>query len=197
MTTNGQYDSTTPSILNGARGRANNISHASNSSMDTGSSIGSSYNTGNSKDKKRVSDIAADVEDNSSSKFLYVLITCLAIGGFIFGYDAGVITGALLPIKEEFSLTSHVQEFVVGGQWSTVMTVIARKRPPSHFHEIQAKGTTLGAILDGLLAEALSNLLGRKSLTLLSSSIFVIGAALMTYAHQYWLFLFFGRVVVE
>ncbi|KAF8923815.1 myo-inositol transporter [Dissophora ornata] len=127
MTTDDQHDSTTPSIPNGARSRANSIS-------------------------------------------LYLLITCLAIGGFLFGYDTGVIAGALLPIKEEFGLSSQEQEFVVGG-------------------------TTLGAILGGLLAGALSDLLGRKPVTLLSSSIFVIGAALMTFAHKYWLLLL-GRVVV-
>ncbi|GJJ73144.1 MFS transporter, SP family, solute carrier family 2 (myo-inositol transporter), member 13 [Entomortierella parvispora] len=109
-------------------------------------------------------------EDSSPSRFLYLLITCLAIGGFLFGYDTGVIAGALLPIKEEFGLTSQQQEFVVGG-------------------------TTLGAIIGGLLAGGLSDRVGRKPVTLLSSVIFVVGAALMTFAHHYWLLLF-GRVVV-
>jgi SP family myo-inositol transporter-like MFS transporter 13 len=36
---------------------------------------------------------------------------------------------------------------------------------------------------------------GRKPVTLLSSVIFVVGAALMTFAHAYWLLLL-GRVVV-
>lgn len=59
---------------------------------------------------------AMSEEDSSPSKFLYLLITCLAIGGFLFGYDTGVIAGALLPIKEEFGLSSQQQEFVVGGE---------------------------------------------------------------------------------
>ncbi|KAF9578730.1 myo-inositol transporter [Lunasporangiospora selenospora] len=88
--------------------------------------------------------------EGSPTKFLYLLITCLAIGGFLFGYDTGVIAGALLPIKEEFGLSSQQQEFVVGG---------------------------------------------RKPVTLLASVIFVVGAALMTFAHHYWLLLL-GRVVV-
>lgn len=56
-------------------------------------------------------------------------------------------------------------------------------------------GTTLGAILGGLLAGALSDIMGRKPVTLLSSVVFIVGAALMTFAHQYWLLLL-GRVVV-
>ncbi|KAI1320553.1 myo-inositol transporter [Mortierella claussenii] len=115
-------------------------------------------------------EVTAEGEDSSPSRFLYLLITCLAIGGFLFGYDTGVIAGALLPIKEEFGLSSQEQEFVVGG-------------------------TTLGAIIGGLLAGALSDLMGRKPVTLLSSVIFVVGAALMTFAHRYWLLLL-GRVVV-
>ncbi|KAG0233966.1 myo-inositol transporter [Actinomortierella wolfii] len=108
--------------------------------------------------------------DSSPSKFLYFLIAVLAIGGFLFGYDTGVISGALLPIKEEFGLSSQDQEFVVGG-------------------------TTLGAILGGMMAGLLTDVVGRKPVTLLSSVIFIVGAALMTFAHAYWLLLL-GRVVV-
>ncbi|KAF9406737.1 myo-inositol transporter, partial [Podila epigama] len=119
---------------------------------------------------KLTEDSSTAEEDSSPSRFLYLLITVLAIGGFLFGYDTGVIAGALLPLKEEFGLSSQQQEFVVGG-------------------------TTLGAIIGGLLAGALSDLVGRKPVTLLSSVIFIVGAALMTFAHHYWLLLL-GRVVV-
>ncbi|KAG0201625.1 myo-inositol transporter [Mortierella sp. GBA30] len=151
----------------------NSISSNYKPADDTGSSTGiddriGGHHRSSSKDSS-VTNVGTS-EDSSPSKFLYLLITCLAIGGFLFGYDTGVIAGALLPIKEEFGLSSQEQEFVVGG-------------------------TTLGAIIGGLLAGALSDLVGRKPVTLLSSVIFVVGAALMTFAHQYWLLLL-GRVVV-
>ncbi|KAF9358565.1 myo-inositol transporter [Mortierella sp. AD094] len=160
-----------------------NGSHVRRDSGDSGSStsvndrIGHHYHSNDSNDgndNKRGTGASDDVfnngEDSSPSRFLYLLIACLAIGGFLFGYDTGVVAGALLPIKDEFGLTSQEQEFVVGG-------------------------TTLGAIIGGLLAGALSDLVGRKPVTLLSSVIFVVGAALMTFAHKYW-FLLLGRVVV-
>ncbi|KAG0375989.1 myo-inositol transporter [Mortierella sp. AD032] len=145
----------------------NNNNNSNNDSGHISTAIGSSTGVNDrytNKDLNTSSNNNGGVgeEDSSPSKFLYLLITCLAIGGFLFGYDTGVIAGALLPIKEEFGLSSQQQEFVVGG---------------------------------GLLAGAMSDLVGRKPVTLLSSVIFVVGAALMTFAHAYWLLLL-GRVVV-
>merc|ERR1719150_2705601 len=50
---------------------------------------------------------------------LRVLTFLSAIGGFLFGYDTGVISGAMLLLRQEFSLNHVWQEMIVSG---TVMS---------------------------------------------------------------------------
>lgn len=45
--------------------------------------------------------------------FVYVLTFFSALGGFLFGYDTGVISGAILLLREQFDLNSVWQEMVV------------------------------------------------------------------------------------
>lgn len=40
-----------------------------------------------------------------SPKLVYAVSAIAAVGGFLFGYDTGVISGALLFINDDFSLT--------------------------------------------------------------------------------------------
>ena len=47
--------------------------------------------------------------------YVYKLTFLAAIGGFLFGYDTGVVSGAMIIIREEFDLNSLWQELVVRG----------------------------------------------------------------------------------
>jgi hypothetical protein len=47
------------------------------------------------------------------SSFVIIVSAITAIGGLLFGYDTGVISGAILFIKENFRLNSAMQEFTV------------------------------------------------------------------------------------
>jgi|GEM_PF-3954380 len=45
--------------------------------------------------------------------FVYVAVGIAALGGLLFGYDTGVVSGAILFIKTQFSLSATMEEIVV------------------------------------------------------------------------------------
>ncbi|KAG1415912.1 hypothetical protein G6F58_006249 [Rhizopus delemar] len=102
--------------------------------------------------------------------FVYMLVVCVCIGGFLFGYDTGVISGALVFIQEEFGLTSVQKELIVGA-------------------------TTFGAIFGGFFAGLLTDRFGRRILVIVSSLIFIAGALIMALAKSFGVLLL-GRIVV-
>jgi SP family galactose:H+ symporter-like MFS transporter len=83
--------------------------------------------------------------------FVYVSVGVAAIGGLLFGYDTGVISGAILFVKTQFSLSSAMEEIVV----SVVLV-----------------GAVLGAIMGG----ALTDRFGRRKMIILAGIIFTISA---------------------
>lgn len=85
------------------------------------------------------------------TRFVYVAASFAALGGLLFGYDTGVISGALIFIKREFGLTTAAEEVVVSGV---------------------LLGATIGAIFGGKAAD----LFGRRRVLLVTAAIFGIGA---------------------
>ena len=79
------------------------------------------------------------------------LLAIAALGGLLFGYDTGVISGALLFIRTEFGLSPTMQGVVVG---------------------IALVGAAAGAAFAG----SLSDRFGRRSVLLVTGVIFVVGA---------------------
>ena len=51
----------------------------------------------------------------SGSKFVYVAAAFAALGGLLFGYDTGVISGAELFFKNDFTLSTFALEVIVSG----------------------------------------------------------------------------------
>src|SRR6184192_1246058 len=86
-----------------------------------------------------------------TGRFVYVAAVFAALGGLLFGYDTGVISGALIFIKREFGLTTAAEEIVVSGV---------------------LLGATIGAIVGGKAAD----LFGRRRVLLVTAAIFGIGA---------------------
>ncbi|XP_040063446.1 solute carrier family 2, facilitated glucose transporter member 10 isoform X2 [Ixodes scapularis] len=89
--------------------------------------------------------------------FLHVLLAaCIAsLGGILFGYDTGIISGALLQLKDTFRLSCVTQQLVVGSLF-------------------------LGAFLASFVGGVLVDLLGRKRALLLASLLFLTGTALQS-----------------
>jgi hypothetical protein len=50
----------------------------------------------------------------SRERFVYLVAGVAAICGLLFGYDTGVISGALLFVKKDFSLSPWMQSVVTG-----------------------------------------------------------------------------------
>jgi sugar porter (SP) family MFS transporter len=74
-----------------------------------------------------------------------------AIGGLLFGFDTGVISGALLFLKKDLHANSVAQEWIVS---------------------VLLLGAILGAVISGYLADKLS----RKRTKVISGCVYVIGA---------------------
>ena len=86
------------------------------------------------------------------SRFLTKLTVVSTLGGLLFGYDTGVISGALLYMKDDLQLTSLTE--------ATVVSVLL------------FPGAALGALLGGRLADVL----GRKGSLLVCAGLFLVGA---------------------
>uniref|UniRef100_UPI00398EB579 proton myo-inositol cotransporter-like isoform X2 n=1 Tax=Pristiophorus japonicus TaxID=55135 RepID=UPI00398EB579 len=109
-------------------------------------------------------------QGGDTPKFVYVLSGFAALGGFLFGYDTGVVSGALLLLKKEFALNELWQELVVSA--------------------------TVGAAAISALAGGLLNgQWGRRPCILLASFLFTVGAVVMTAANERYTLLA-GRIVV-
>lgn len=56
----------------------------------------------------------SDVEDGVSTVYLYMIVLVAAVGGFLFGYDLSLISGAIIFLEAEFSLAPFWYGVVMG-----------------------------------------------------------------------------------
>ena len=66
-----------------------------------------------SDDEKLDLKIDSIKEREQTPCFVYVLTFFSALGGFLFGYDTSVISGAMILLRSEFGLSSLWQELIV------------------------------------------------------------------------------------
>jgi SP family galactose:H+ symporter-like MFS transporter len=106
------------------------------------------------KDRAKPAENPAAPADGSSrviNRFVYIAVAIAALGGLLFGYDTGVISGAILFIKVDFSLSPTMEEIVV----SAVL---------------------VGAVLGAGAGGALTGQFGRRKMIILAGIVFTLSA---------------------
>lgn len=89
--------------------------------------------------------------DRGRNRYVYFVAVMSALGGLLFGYDTGVISGALLFIREDFGLSTFVQGLVVSA-------------------------LLVGALVGAIASGPLSDRFGRRRIVILAAIIFAVGA---------------------
>jgi len=107
---------------------------------------------------------------SGSRTFVYLAAVFAGLGGLLFGYDTGVISGAELFFKNNFTLSTFELEVIVSG-------VLA--------------GAAVGALAGGRLAD----LFGRRLLLIVTAIIFAAGAVVCAAATSPAM-LIVGRIIV-
>lgn len=108
--------------------------------------------------------------DTKSNHLVYVIAAVAATGGLLFGFDTGVISGALLFIKQEWALSSVSQGLVV----SAVLI-----------------GAVMGAAFSGKIAD----IFGRRNIIIVTAIIFFFGSLGSALApDEHWLI--FTRIII-
>ena len=100
----------------------------------------------------------------------YLIVGIAALGGLLFGYDTGVISGALLFIRTDFALSAGMQGLVAG---------------------IALAGAAVGAAFAG----GLSDRFGRRMVIFFTGLIFIVGSLVAALAPEVSLCLS-GRLLV-
>ncbi|XP_064626361.1 solute carrier family 2, facilitated glucose transporter member 12-like isoform X2 [Lineus longissimus] len=109
-------------------------------------------------------------EQQKTTKYVVGASVMAAAGGILFGYDIGIISGALLQLTPRFHLSCLEQSMVVGSM-------------------------LFGAVIGSLCGGFIIDKWGRRLALVFNSGMFVIGAIILAAAPTYYV-LVFGRLVV-
>jgi SP family galactose:H+ symporter-like MFS transporter len=111
-----------------------------------------------------------DIKSLFNKSGIYIIALISGFSGMLFGYDTGVISGAILFIKQDFALVSFMQELVV----SAVL---------------------IGAIIGAFMGGSLADRYGRRKMIIVAAVIFT-GGAIGTSLTPDVIILIIGRIIV-
>ncbi len=106
----------------------------------------------------------------SHRRFIYLATIITAVGGMLFGYDTGIISSAILYLKQQFHMSPTLEEAVV----SAVLI-----------------GAVIGAACSGYLADKY----GRRRVIIIAALIFVLSSIETAFAGSI-IQLIIGRIIV-
>lgn len=96
--------------------------------------------------------VSGPPEEGTRTGYLAKLTIISTLGGLLFGYDTGVISGALLDMQEDLNLTPTTEAWVVSS--------------------LLFPGAAMGALVGGRLADAL----GRRGALFVCGALFLVAA---------------------
>jgi MFS transporter, SP family, galactose:H+ symporter len=99
--------------------------------------------------------------DLSRKLFMFFTIACGGLGGILYGYDIGVISGALLFIQKSIALTQNQTGFVVGA-------------------------VLIGSVAGTLITGPLADFFGRKKMIIFACLLFMAGIFLILIANGFY-----------
>lgn len=102
--------------------------------------------------------------------YIYGVSAIAAIAGLLFGFDTGIISGALLFIEKDYVVSTEMKEFIV----SSVL---------------------LGAMFGSLFSGRLTDRFGRRRLMLIISGLFILGTGIASFANDVYAILL-GRIFI-
>lgn len=106
-----------------------------------------------------------------SSRYYFIIVAAIAaVAGLLFGFDTGVISGAILFISEKFHLSAQMNGLVV----SSVL---------------------IGALMGAIISGRITDIFGRKNLLIVDALIFIIGTLISALAWDVTS-LIIGRIIV-
>ncbi|ODQ78897.1 hypothetical protein BABINDRAFT_162562 [Babjeviella inositovora NRRL Y-12698] len=107
--------------------------------------------------------IAHEVVNSEPTAFLYLLVTVASVSHFMFGYDTGYISSALVSVNNDLGepLTYGRKEFITSA-------------------------TSLGALITAVFAGSIADAIGRNYACQVANAFFVIGAVTQAAAQNVW-----------
>jgi len=102
---------------------------------------------------------ALDPQNQASRAYVYLISLVAAVGGLLFGYDLSIISGAVIFLEKEFSLTAMQLGLAMGS-------------------------ASLGCIPGPLVAGWISDRIGRKRSLVVAALLFGVGAVGSAFSHD-------------